>query len=204
MRAPGPRIGLLGGSFNPAHDGHRALSLMALKRLGLRQVWWLVSPQNPLKPTAGMAPLDQRLAWARQIARHPRIKVSAIEARLGTRYSADTVARLKAMFPRCRFVWLMGADNLGQLHHWRRWRRLVGQVPIAVFGRAPYSGRAMAGPAASGLRHRRVPSARAKGLAGRLPPAWSFLWELRHPASATAIRARAQGPNRGDPDDNDP
>ena len=115
------RIGLLGGSFNPAHAGHRYISTEALRRLDLDEVWWLVSPQNPLKSQSGMAPFSQRLSHAASVARHPRIRVSAIEAEMGTRYTADTLAMLVRRFPAARFVWLMGADNLMQIPKWRDW-----------------------------------------------------------------------------------
>jgi len=134
----GLRIGLLGGSFNPAHAGHRHISLQALKRLRLDAVWWLVSPQNPLKPRAGMAPLARRLAHARQMAAHPRIQVTALETRLGTTYTVDTVAALVAGWPRTRFIWLMGMDGLEQFHRWKDWPRIAGLVPIAVLARPGY------------------------------------------------------------------
>ena len=132
-----PRIGLLGGSFNPAHDGHRTIGLRALRELRLDAVWWLVSPQNPLKPRAGMAPLAERLAGARRVARHPRIRASALEAALGTRHTVDTVAALRRRWPKARFVWLTGADNLLQMPAWRRWPALFRAVPVAVFDRPP-------------------------------------------------------------------
>lgn len=180
----------MGGSFNPAHDGHRHISLEALRRLRLDAVWWLVSPQNPLKPTAGMAPLKDRLAAARRIAGHPAIRVTAIEERTGTRYTVDTVTALKQSFPNTRFVWLMGADNLVQLPQWQRWRDLFHLVPIAVFDRAPYSFRALAGEAARAHRHRRCFGRRARALADQALPAWAYFHTRQHPASATAIRAR--------------
>lgn len=182
------RVGLLGGSFNPAHDGHRQLSLLALKHLGLDAVWWLVSPQNPLKPAAGMAGFAQRLADAARVARHPRLRVSDIEARLGTRYSVDTVAELGRRFPRTRFVWLMGADNLVQLPAWHRWTRLFHAIPIAVFDRPPYFFKSMAGRAARRFARQRVSARAASGLAEAVPPAWVFLNTRLNPASATAIR----------------
>jgi nicotinate-nucleotide adenylyltransferase len=185
---PALRVGLLGGSFNPAHDGHRYVSLEALKRLGLDQVWWLVSPQNPLKAAAGMAPLAERLAGARAVARHPRLRVVALETRLGTRYTADTLARLAA-WPGHRFVWLMGADNLGQLPRWWKWRGIMTGCPVAVFERHPYSYAALAGPVARGYAAARLPEARADELAQAAPPAWTFVRMRPHPASATAIRA---------------
>jgi len=183
-------VGLLGGSFNPAHDGHRHVSLLALRRLGLDEVWWLVSPQNPLKPVAGMAPLAQRLAAARRIARHPRIRVSDIEQRLGTRYTVDTIGRLQQRFPGVRFVWLMGADNLAQIPHWHRWPEIFARVPVAVFDRGDAAFRALAGPASRRFARYRVRDPRALALSR--PPAWCFLFIARHPASATAIRAAAK------------
>ena len=190
----GLRIGLLGGSFNPAHAGHRHISLHALKALGLDQVWWLVSPQNPLKPTRGMASLAERMAEARGVARHPHIRVTAIERELGTRYTADTLSELKRRFPRTRFVWLMGADNLRQIPRWRHWTRIFRLVPVAVLARPTYSMNALGGMAARRYARRRVKDHRAKGLAGHATPAWIFLRNPLHPASATAIRrARARG-----------
>lgn len=190
------RVGLLGGSFNPAHEGHRYVSLEALKRLRLDQVWWLVSPQNPLKERAGMAPLAQRLAQAAAVvARHPRLRVLPLESRLRTRFTVDTLLRLQD-WPGHRFVWLMGADNLGQLPRWRQWRRIMVSCAIAVFERHPYSHGALAGPAARGFAGARLPVERAGELAAADPPAWVFVRLRPHPASATAIRARA-GPATG-------
>lgn len=185
------RVGLLGGSFNPAHTGHRYISLEALKRLGLDQVWWLVSPQNPLKTTAGMAPMATRLALAADVARHPRIRVLPLEARLGTRYTADTLRRLAA-WPNHRFVWLMGADNLAQLPRWRHWRQILAACPVAVFERQPYSYAALAGPVAQGFGAARVPEQAAGTLASSPVPIWTFVRLRPHPASATAIRARTE------------
>jgi nicotinate-nucleotide adenylyltransferase len=185
------RIGLLGGSFNPAHDGHIHLSGHALRLLALDEVWWLVSPQNPLKPEAGMAPFARRLAGAERLARrHARLRAVDVEARLGTRYTADTLAALTRAFPRARFVWLMGADNLAQLPAWRRWGRIFELVPIAVFDRAPYSFRALAGAAAKRFARFRRPERDADRLAGMKPPAWIFFRTALHPASATALRAK--------------
>ncbi|MGH7054784.1 MAG: nicotinate-nucleotide adenylyltransferase [Stellaceae bacterium] len=184
------RIGLLGGSFNPAHGGHLHITRTALKRLALDAVWWLVSPQNPLKPTAGMAPFAQRLAGARRLAGgHPRICVSGIEDRLGTRYTADTVKALSRRFPRVRFVWLMGGDNLVQIRHWQRWTEIFATMPVAVFDRPSYSAQALASPAAQRFARRRVPAAAARDLAERTPPAWVFFHTKRDARSASAIRA---------------
>ncbi len=194
-RGAGPRlrVGLYGGSFTPAHEGHRHVAGLALGRLRLDQVWWLVSPGNPLKPTAGMAPLDRRVAEAGRVARHPRFRVGDLEGPLGTRYTVDTVRRLKRRFPRCRFVWLIGADNLRQMPRWRDWVGLARTLPIAVFDRPTYAFKALAGKAAKRLARFRRPDRAAAGLAGRRAPAWVFLHTPRHPASASAIRARRHG-----------
>lgn len=184
------RIGLLGGSFNPAHAGHRHISLEALKRLRLDRVWWLVSPQNPLKAEAGMAPLAEREAAALAVADHPRIAVSSLERELGTRYTLDTVRALKRRFPAADFVWLLGADNLRQLPRWRGWQQLFREVPIAVFARAPYHANAASGIAAVRFARARLRPARSALLAGGRPPRWCYLPVRRHPASATAIRSR--------------
>ncbi len=186
------RVGLLGGSFNPAHEGHRYVSTEALKRLVLDQVWWLVSPQNPLKARAGMAPLTTRAARARLVAAHPRIKVLPLESRLNTRYTVDTLRRVTAWRDHA-FVWLIGADNLAQLPRWRQWRQVLAACPVAVFERHPYSYRALAGPAATAFAARRLDERDAPALAGTEPPAWVFMRLRPHPASATALRARAAG-----------
>lgn len=190
------RVGLLGGSFNPAHGGHRHVSVTALRRLRLDQVWWLVSPQNPLKPRAGMAPQDQRIARAARVARHPRIRVTGLERALGTRYTADTLAKLRPRFPRVRFVWLMGADNLLQIRQWRHWADIFATTPIAIFDRHPYSFKALAGPAARRFARWRRPERQAAHLAEVQPPAWIFLHTRLHPASATALRAVERPPGQ--------
>ncbi|HLI10484.1 MAG TPA: nicotinate-nucleotide adenylyltransferase [Alphaproteobacteria bacterium] len=199
IRGSRRRIGLLGGSFNPAHAGHRHISLQALKCLGLDEVWWLVSPQNPLKPRAGMAPFAERVARAKVLARHPRIKVSDIELRLGTRYTADTLVALRRRFPRYRFAWLMGADNLKQLPRWRNWDRIFMEVSIAVFDRPSYSFDVLAGKAARRFWRFRVRPRRAKRIADLRPPAWVFLFIPLHPASASAIRAGRYGAQANQP-----
>ncbi len=188
-------VGILGGSFNPAHEGHRAISLAALHRLGLDEVWWLVSPQNPLKPVAGMAPFAERFAGATAIARHPRIRVSDLEPRLGTSYTADTIAKLVRRFPHHAFVWLMGADNLAQIDRWKDWQQIFHAVPVAVFARPSYSLKALAAKAARRFARARLPEAAAQGLATAEPPAWVFLHGPLSPVSATAIRA-ARGQRR--------
>jgi len=190
--AAGLKVGLLGGSFNPAHDGHLHISRLALRRLALDQVWWLVSPQNPLKPAAGMASIEERMAAARAQATDARIRVGAIEAELGTRYTVDTLAALKTRFPGVRFVWLMGADILVQMPRWKRWRSVFRAVPIAVFGRPTYSLKAVSGQVARRFVAARRLASRAPDLAEMGPPAWVFLRIPLHPASASRIRTRRQ------------
>ncbi len=183
------RIGLLGGSFNPAHQGHLDISLAALKYLGLDEIWWLVSPQNPLKPIAGMAPFADRLASARAMARHPRIRVTDLEARIGTRFTADTLKALVTRFPACRFVWLMGADNLAQISSWRDWTKIFHLTPIAVFDRPSYTIKALTALAARRFRRARQREAALKMLAATRTPAWVFVHHRLNPISATQIRA---------------
>ncbi|ODU68546.1 MAG: nicotinic acid mononucleotide adenylyltransferase [Novosphingobium sp. SCN 66-18] len=184
-----PRIGLLGGSFNPAHGGHRRISLFAREALGLDEVWWLVSPGNVLKPEQGMALLPARYCSARAAARRAPIRVTAIEARLGTRYTVDTLAALRRRYPKKRFVWLMGADNLAQFHRWKDWRRMARETPIAVIARPGYDARALASPAMAWLRRwRRRPGQLIDG-AKRSAPALTILRFDPDPRSATAIRA---------------
>ena len=183
------RIGLLGGSFNPAHRGHRRITLAAIRRLGLDEVWWLVSPGNPLKPRAGMAPLGARLASARAMARRAPIRATAIEATLRTRYTVDTVRALQRRYPAARFIWLMGADNLAQFHRWRDWRHIARAVPIAVIARPPYTGYAVAGPAMGWLRRfQRRPDQAMRWTMWSLP-ALVLLRFRPDPTSATALRA---------------
>jgi nicotinate-nucleotide adenylyltransferase len=155
-------IGLLGGSFNPAHDGHRHISVEALRLLGLDEIWWLVSPQNPLKPESGMAALPARMASAQRAKRHPRIKVRTTESDMRTRFTIDTVAALQRRFPAMRFIWLMGADNLAQFHRWKAWRRLARLVPIAVFPRPGYEGASLTSPAMAWYRRWRRQTVTAK------------------------------------------
>jgi len=197
-RLSGPRyrglaVGLLGGSFNPAHDGHLDLSRAALARLGLDRVWWLVSPLNPLKSGAEMAPLADRLAGARALARHPAIQVTALEAELGTRRSLDSLHALRRHFPATRFVWLMGADSLAELPRWYRWRQFFESIPIAVAPRPPYSISGLSGLAAGAYRRYQMGAARGRGLARQTPPAWVVLPMPENPISATAIRALGRG-----------
>jgi nicotinate-nucleotide adenylyltransferase len=183
------RIGLLGGSFNPAHIGHRRISLAALEALALDEIWWLVSPGNPLKPEKDMAPLAERFASARRAARRTRIRVTAIERELGSVYTADTLAALVRRFPEKRFIWLMGGDNLAQFDRWRDWRRIARTVPIAVIARPGYDGRALKAPAWGWLRRFVRPAAMAQEWTEWRPPALVLLQLPPDPTSATAIRA---------------
>ncbi len=187
------RTGLLGGSFNPAHGGHRRISLFAREALGLDEIWWLVSPGNPLKPKAGMAPLAARVASAAEQAKRAPIKVTAIERDLGTRYTIDTLHALKRRFPRRQFVWLMGADNLAQFHLWRDWQGIAQAMPIAVIARPGYDDDAMASPAMDWLgRYRTSPAGLTDG-SDRSAPALVILRFDPDSRSATDIR-------RADPD----
>jgi len=185
---PGMRIGLLGGSFDPPHEGHRQLSLIALKALRLDQVWWLVSPHNPLKPDAPSENLAERIDAAAAIACHPRIRVTGIEATLGTTYTADTLRKLLPRLAGVDLVWMMGADNLASFHHWRDWPAIAASVPIAVFNRPGSALPALAGPAAAALAARRIPERAAASLAGSAAPAWVFLSKPHIPISSTELR----------------
>ncbi|WP_308917641.1 nicotinate-nucleotide adenylyltransferase [Jannaschia sp. LMIT008] len=193
----GMAIGLLGGSFDPAHDGHVHATREALKRFRLDRVWWLVSPGNPLKRD-GPAPLERRVARARALlGGHPRVSVTDIEARLGTRHTAATLTGLRRLYPGVRFVWLMGADNLAQFHRWDRWRRILRTVPVGVVARPGDRMAARMSPAAHAFRRWQVPEAGAPGLAGMDPPAWCLVNVPMHPASSTAIRAAGGWVTRG-------
>ncbi|MEA3003108.1 MAG: nicotinate-nucleotide adenylyltransferase [Sphingomonadales bacterium] len=183
------RIGLLGGSFNPAHRGHRRVSAAAIRALGLDELWWLVSPGNPLKPAEDMAPLPARLASARRLARGLPIRATAIERALGTRYTVDTLAALLRLYPERRFVWLMGADNLAQFHLWRHWRKIARMVPIAVVARPGYEGSAHAARAMGWLRRFVRPADQARFWTEWRLPALVLLRLPLDPTSATGIRA---------------
>ncbi len=186
-------VGLLGGSFNPAHAGHRRISLQAIRLLGLDEVWWLVSPQNPLKDRAGMASHDVRIAAARVVARHPRLHVSGIEAEMNTRYAVDTVQALQRRYPKTRFIWLIGADNLMQLHRWKAWRRLARAVPIAVLARPGYMGSSLTAPAMAWFRRWRHRASDAGAWRDWELPAIVMLDIRLSPLSATQLRARDPG-----------
>lgn len=185
---PGEVIGLLGGSFDPAHAGHVHISREALKRFGLTRLWWLVSPGNPIK-AHGPAPLADRMARARAVMQHPRVVVTDIEAQLGTRYTAETLQQLQARYPGVRFVWLMGADNLAQLHRWQDWRQIVKSVPVGVLARPGDRISARMSPAARLFAPARI-AGRASHLLGRAAaPAWCFVNMPMVAQSSTAIRA---------------
>jgi nicotinate-nucleotide adenylyltransferase len=183
------RTGLLGGSFNPAHRGHRQISLHAMRALDLDEIWWLVSPGNPLKDPKSMAPLAVRFRSARAAARGLPIRVTAIERRLGTRYTVDTLAGLRRHFPDRQFIWLMGADNLAQFHNWKEWRKIATGVPIAVVGRPGYDGGARMAPAMGWLRRFVRPAAKARHWTEWRPPALVLLRLPPDPTSATGLRA---------------
>lgn len=195
---PGMRVGVFGGSFNPAHAGHVHVTETAMRRLGLDRAIWLVSPQNPLKSDRETAPLSARLAGARAVAPKGAL-VSDFETRAGTRYTVDTLRALKARFPGVRFVWIMGADNLAQIHRWRAWREIARLVPIAVVARpGPDALKGRFSPFTARFARARLPERRAAGLAAAEPPAWTYLTAPLHPASSTAIRA-AVAANRAAP-----
>ncbi|WP_439496154.1 nicotinate-nucleotide adenylyltransferase [Bosea sp. (in: a-proteobacteria)] len=189
--APGLRVGLFGGSFNPAHDGHRLASLTALRRLQLDRVWWLVTPGNPLKDNAALPPLGERIAGARQVADHARIHVTGAEAGLRTRYTADTLRALKLRCPGVRFVWIMGSDNLAGFHRWNEWRAIARMMPIAVIDRPGSTHRSIASPAANWLSRWRLAESAAAALPDLAPPAWVFLHGRRSELSSTYLRQLA-------------
>lgn len=184
-----PLTGLFGGSFNPAHGGHRRVSLFALHALGLDEVWWLVSPGNVLKPAAGMAPLPVRLASAQLQARNAPIRATAIERELGTRFTVDSLRAIRRRYPKRRFVWIMGADNLAQFHRWKHWRKIARMMPIAVIARPGYDAQALASPAMAWLRRWRQRPGQFVSGAMRSAPALTFLRFDPDPRSASAIRA---------------
>ncbi len=188
---PGQRIGLLGGSFDPPHAGHVHISKWALKAFGLDRVWWLVSPGNPLKPDAP-AELARRMAAARALMRHPRVEVTDLEARLGTRYTAATLAALRVRCPGVRFVWLMGADNMAGFHHWDRWTDILGMVPVGVMARPGQQLRAGLSPVARAFARWRLPQAQARALPFCTPPAWTLVSGRMLDLSSSELRALGQ------------
>ena len=187
--ASGMRIGLFGGTFDPPHAAHRAACLLALRRLGLDRVWWLVTPGNPLKNTRGLAPLADRVAAAQRLAHHPLIDVTDLEAELGTSYTYETVSYLVRRCKGVHFVWIMGADNLRSFHRWQRWRGIADLVPIAVVDRLGPSLYSTVSAASQALAPYRLPEASATKLADHKPPAWIYLHGLKSPLSSTALRA---------------
>jgi len=188
LHAPGMRIGLFGGSFNPAHEAHRAVSLLAMKKLGLDRIWWLVTPGNPLKDTRELPSLDARIAQAAALADHPRIDVTGFESVISTKYSCDTIRWLKTEAPGTHFVWIMGADNLKDFHRWKNWRDIFLMLPIAVVDRGGLSLRAASGPAAISFAKARLPESRASTLPDLPPPAWVYLHGVKSDLSSTKIR----------------
>jgi len=193
----GQRIGLFGGSFNPPHEGHRAASLLALHRLRLDRVWWLVSPGNPLKDTRGLPPLAERLEAARRVAAHPRIVVSGFEQRLRSSYTCDVVAALVRRSPSTHFVWLMGADAFADLHRWKNWRTIAATLPLAIIDRPGSTLRAAQTRAAAALAPYRLREDQAALLADAPPPAYVFLHGKRSPLSSTALREKAARRDQG-------
>ncbi|MDZ4310236.1 MAG: nicotinate-nucleotide adenylyltransferase [Cypionkella sp.] len=189
IAAKGMVVGLLGGSFDPAHEGHAHITREALKRMGLDRVWWLVSPGNPLKARQP-APMAERLTRARQMMSDPRVVISDLEARLGTRATADTLRKLQAIYPGVHFVWLMGADNLVQFHRWNRWRDILRSVPVGVLARPGSGVAARTSVAARAFRVNQVD--RGENLRGRKAPAWCFVNIPMNGASSSAIRARGE------------
>jgi nicotinate-nucleotide adenylyltransferase len=185
---PGMRIGLFGGSFNPPHEGHRLVALQVMKRLGLDAVWLLVSPGNPLKDHAELAPLTERVAAARALMRHPAIRVTGFEAAHGFSYTFETLSFLKRTFPGVRFVWIMGADNLRQLDRWERWEEIVRLMPMAVYVRPGSTRQAPVSKAATALARYRIDESDARRLPSLTPPAWVYLHGLMSPLSSSALR----------------
>jgi nicotinate-nucleotide adenylyltransferase len=187
------RIGLFGGTFDPPHLAHLGASMLAMKRLKLDRVWWLVTPGNPLKNTKGLAPLGQRIDAARKLTHHPRLDITGIEAAINTRYTYDTILWLLTRCPRVRFVWIMGADNLRHFHRWQKWRAIASLVPIVVIDRLGPSLYARASPAGNALARFRIRECDAPSLPNRRAPAWTFLHGLKSPLSSTALRALRGG-----------
>lgn len=196
LKAPpfgeGQRIGLFGGSFNPAHRGHEMVALYALKRLELDWVWWLVSPQNPLKDPSETGEYTTRLTATRKIARHRRFLVTDIEKQMGSRTTAETLRGLSPFLKRADFVWIMGADSFANLHRWHDWLEIAETLPLAVLARPGFSLRALGGPAATRFAEAQIPTHLASKLAGMKPPAWCFIPMPLRPESSTAIRRRAK------------
>ena len=193
--APGMRVGLFGGSFNPIHSGHRHVADTVMKRLGLDRVWWIVSPQNPLKSSKNTSAHARRMSQVESFVDAPRMVVSDVERRIGARYTIDTVGALRARHPDVKFVWVMGADNLAGFHLWKGWREIMALVPVAIVARPGQRLAARLGRAAAHFAHRRIPEHQARRLVEMEPPAWVYLTARLHPASSTALRAaRSRSP----------
>lgn len=190
---PGMTVGLLGGSFDPAHKGHNHITCEALKRFRLERVWWLVTPGNPLK-TEGPAPLPRRLAAARSVMQHPHVEITDIEARLGTRYTAETLTRLFALYPGVRFIWLMGADNFATLHNWDNWNWIMENIPVGILARPGQRISARMSRAARHYKRYRLRAREASRLSSAQSPAWCFVNVPMDASSSTAIRARGEWP----------
>lgn len=190
---PGMRVGLFGGSFNPPHGGHLLVAETAIMRLGLDQLWWIVTPGNPLKDLSGLAPLAERITASRTMINDRRIKVTAFEATFPSRFTADMVATVQMRNPAVNFAWVMGADNLAQFHKWQNWQSIAASVPIAVVDRPGSTLSFLSAPAAQYLRRYRVDEGDAQNLLSRVPPAWTFLHGPRSSQSSTALRAQANG-----------
>ena len=192
----GQRVGIMGGSFNPPHDGHRVVAETAVKRLGLDQLWWVVTPGNPLKRNSALPPQAERMAACHAFANGPKMKITGFEAELGTPYTAATLSYLKTRHPGVRFVWVMGADNLAGFDRWQRWREIAGSMPIAVVDRPGWRHRALAGQAASVLARNRLSEADARRLARLKAPAWVFLTSRLSELSSTALRQAILNPHK--------
>ena len=186
----GQVIGLFGGSFNPPHGGHRQVSETALQRLGIDRIWWMVTPGNPLKNTDELAPLAQRLAHCRAIENDRRVVITAFEAGISTRYTADTLAHIKAKNPGVDFIWIMGADNLAEFHHWQRWREIANTFPIAVVDRPGATLSYLSAQAAIALGRYRIDESDASLLGRMKAPVWTFLHGPRSSLSSTDLRAK--------------
>jgi nicotinate-nucleotide adenylyltransferase len=185
-------VGLFGGSFNPPHPGHELVAEIAMRRLGLDQLWWMVTPGNPLKTTANLAPLAERLARSQTLARDPRIKVTAFEKKLGESFTANTLTYVKARNPQVHFIWVMGADNLSSFHHWQKWRQIARTFPIAVVDRPGSTLAYLSSKMARTFGYARVDEDDAGVLWQKKAPAWTFIHGPRSPLSSTAIRAAAE------------
>jgi nicotinate-nucleotide adenylyltransferase len=184
------RIGLYGGTFNPAHAGHRHVSLLAWKRLQLDRIWWVVTPGNPLKERGGLAPACERAEAAQAVARHPRIDVTCFEEEIGARFTVDTLTYVTARCPTVRFVWIMGADSLASFHRWLGWREIAGMMPLAVVDRPGWTLRAAGSRAAAALARHRIDESDAPLLPDLVPPAWAFLHGPRSHLSSSELRKK--------------